>query len=139
MEAKATKKCFGCKKVQPVSNFGWKLKKKNRRKSRCRRCDATWRAREYRHKSVAYRSRINKVHAELRAIVLGAKNAPCLDCGRRYPPYVMDFDHRNSKEKVSKVSNLMRLGSRQKLLTEIAKCDLVCSNCHRERTHQRSI
>ncbi len=60
-----------------------------------------------------------------------------MDCGVYYPPFVMDFDHRDPTKKVSKISNLMRLGSRQKLEAELAKCDLVCSNCHRIRTHKK--
>jgi len=49
----------------------------------------------------------------------------------------MDFDHLDPKTKVVKVSALIFEGSRQLLLDEIAKCELVCANCHRERTHQR--
>jgi predicted HNH restriction endonuclease len=29
-------------------------------------------------------------------------------------------------------------GARKQILNEIKKCDVVCSNCHRERTHHRS-
>jgi L-lysine 2,3-aminomutase len=48
----------------------------------------------------------------------------------------MDFDHLDDSEKLDDVSRLTRF-TKKKLLTEIAKCDVVCSNCHRERTHQR--
>lgn len=64
------------------------------------------------------------------------KDVPCFDCGVRYPPYVMDFDHRNPEEKFSGL-NLMKTYSRTKVLEEIAKCDVVCANCHRERTNAR--
>ena len=57
------------------------------------------------------------------------------DCGQTYPTYVMDFDHRDPTTKLCKVSAAVYLGSEQKLLDEIAKCDLVCANCHRVRTH----
>ena len=30
---------------------------------------------------------------ETQAIIVAAKNVPCMDCGVRYPTYVMDFDH----------------------------------------------
>ena len=63
-----------------------------------------------------------------------AKDKPCADCGKRYPWYVMDLDHvRGSKDK--KVSILInRAVSLEKLQAEIDKCDVVCANCHRERT-----
>lgn len=59
-----------------------------------------------------------------------------MDCKKRYPVYVMDFDHRDSTEKLLNISKVHQHGI-QKLLSEIKKCDVVCSNCHRERTHQR--
>ena len=65
-----------------------------------------------------------------------AKDAPCVDCGIRYPPYVMDFDHRDPATKKKAVS---RIHSIQMAADEIAKCDLVCANCHRERTHQQYV
>ncbi len=64
------------------------------------------------------------------------KDGPCTDCGGRFPPCVMDWDH-VSGEKFSNVANYAKNGSRQKLLEEIAKCELVCANCHRIRTHNR--
>lgn len=70
-----------------------------------------------------------------RDIMRGAKDKPCEDCGIKYPPYVMDFDHVRG-EKVRKVSGLTN-GSTAVILAEIAKCDVVCANCHRERTFQR--
>ena len=64
------------------------------------------------------------------------KDVPCKDCGGEYPAYVMDFDHRELDEKLFSVSEGYRL-SMSRLMAEIAKCDVVCANCHRERTHQQ--
>jgi hypothetical protein len=62
-----------------------------------------------------------------------------MDCGQRYPYYVMEYDHRDGEEKFCNVSALNghRRVSMSKLLAEIAKCDVVCANCHRERTFRR--
>jgi hypothetical protein len=76
--------------------------------------------------------------AELAVIVAGIKNQPCADCGQRFPPYVMDFDHPPGTKKIAAVSRLVWDGSTRVLLAEIAKCDLVCSNCHRIRTWERT-
>jgi hypothetical protein len=73
---------------------------------------------------------------ELRSIIIAIKNNPCMDCGVSYPHYVMDFDHRDPSLKLSNVSSLINMGNKQKLLEEIAKCDLVCANCHRIRTYK---
>lgn len=47
----------------------------------------------------------------------------------------MDFDHvRGSK--VGNVSEMLGSTSLADLLMEIAKCDVVCANCHRLRTYR---
>lgn len=61
------------------------------------------------------------------------KDVPCMDCNERYPHYVMDFDHRDPAVKLGNVSRMARI-SWKKLKEEITKCDVVCANCHRERT-----
>ncbi len=65
------------------------------------------------------------------------ESLPCSDCGVYYPAYVMDFDHRDPETKSFNISQKAKSGSRKQLWEEIAKCDVVCSNCHRERTHGR--
>jgi hypothetical protein len=63
---------------------------------------------------------------------------PCMDCKINYPYYVMDFDHvRGRKHK--NVMELIPTLSKKKIDEEIAKCEIVCSNCHRIRTHQRKM
>ena len=64
------------------------------------------------------------------------KDAPCSDCGGRFPPECMDFDHRPGTEKFRGVSKLARYRL-EVLLAEVEKCDLVCANCHRIRTARR--
>jgi len=63
------------------------------------------------------------------------KSAPCADCGISYPSYVMDFDHIKGR-KSFQISGNLHL-STKRILAEIAKCDVVCSNCHRKRTFER--
>lgn len=59
-----------------------------------------------------------------------------MDCKVSYPYFVLDFDHREDKEfDLHKASRLGR--SIANLKKEIAKCDIVCANCHRVRTFTR--
>lgn len=68
-----------------------------------------------------------------------AKDVPCVDCGVRYPPYVMDFDHVRGV-KIDDISRMVRAYVRpQRIQAEIDKCDVVCANCHRVRSHKRSL
>ena len=65
------------------------------------------------------------------------KNAPCADCGNVFHPVAMDFDHVGD-DKVMGVSTLVGSAYNLDLIREeIAKCELVCANCHRVRTHLR--
>lgn len=81
----------------------------------------------------AYRGYVRKSRDKLRQAVIDAKDVPCMDCGIKYPSYVMDFDHR--EDKLFDVSRGVNDYGMKKLLAEIAKCDVVCANCHRFRTH----
>src|SRR5271166_744608 len=59
------------------------------------------------------------------------KERPCTRCGGKFPSYVMHYHHRDPSTKIESVSNLInRQGPRQMIDAEIAKCDLVCANCH---------
>lgn len=65
------------------------------------------------------------------------RDVPCMDCGCRYPPAAMDFDHRDSASKRSAVSRMIGRAGTARILEEVAKCDIVCANCHRLRTFRR--
>ena len=60
----------------------------------------------------------------------------CTDCGNSFPWYVLDFDHVYGK-KVANIGQMLNYFSIEDILKEVAKCEVVCSNCHRERTYQR--
>lgn len=68
-----------------------------------------------------------------RVIMDALKSGPCTDCGVSYPPYVMHFDHRDPS---TKLFNVGKMGGHPMatVLAEVEKCDLVCANCHAERT-----
>lgn len=70
-----------------------------------------------------------------RAMILGLKSKPCADCKTEWPHYVMEFDHCRGEKLFSIADGAWK--SLARLLAEIAKCDLVCSNCHKVRTHKR--
>lgn len=62
---------------------------------------------------------------------------PCMDCGIAYPYWILQFDHRPGEVKLGNVTDLAIMRSLEIVKTEIAKCDLVCANCHADRTHDR--
>jgi hypothetical protein len=85
-----------------------------------------------------YKTKARKRQRETEAFVSSLKDKPCADCGEKYPPWVMDFDH-VSGNKLADIATLVKTGSRSRLLAEIEKCEVVCANCHRQRTHDRIV
>lgn len=82
--------------------------------------------------------RTNQARERNREYVRQIKDAtPCADCNVSYPPYVMQFDHLGEdkdRDIAEMVASPVSLG---RLEAEIAKCEVVCANCHAERTYQR--
>lgn len=82
----------------------------------------------------AHRRSRHERYAKIQAIKEGSS---CTDCGVSFPYVVMDFDHRDPSLKVDDVSTLVKNYTPwDRVLEEIAKCDLVCACCHRLRTYK---
>lgn len=62
---------------------------------------------------------------------------PCYDCGGIFPPCALDWDHIPGKEKCFDIAKFLTNKPREEVLSEIAKCQLVCATCHRIRTSAR--
>ncbi len=58
----------------------------------------------------------------------------CLFAGH---PAVLEFHHRDPRSKEFAIGSDGIPRSRERVRAELAKCDLLCANCHRER-HARS-
>ena len=127
------KKCGGpCKRTLDIALFG--SKGKDRLQQLCKECQRKYSKQHYQNNKARYYERNERQRQRLRQILLEAKAKPCQDCGMQYPSYVMDFDHRESSVKLDNVGHFTRF-TKKMLLAEIAKCDVVCANCHRERTY----
>jgi 5-methylcytosine-specific restriction endonuclease McrA len=82
--------------------------------------------REYLIRAVAKRRK----QIRLKAIEhLGGK---CMHCGYSKYPEVLEFHHKNPKEKDFNLSAKGHCRSWERVMEEIKKCLLLCANCHRE-------
>jgi hypothetical protein len=128
-----SRRCGRCKKSLPVTAFA---RYGNGYQSYCRQCqkeyDAAWyQANKERRKAKVKVDR--EVHREWMDSL--KEGIPCTDCGRTYPTYVMEWDHLPEAIKRLVLSNARRSAfSKKRILEELEKCELVCANCHRERT-----
>jgi len=123
--------------AQPIENFAVRNQIRGTRQALCRSCHSKYGNIQYQKYRSTYiqKARVrNAIQSKVKAefLVEYLKKHPCLDCGER-DIVVLEFDHQ--QDKVLDVSALSREGySLSKLKQEIAKCDVVCANCHRRRT-----
>ena len=121
-----------------------KWREKNRKKIRKR--EKEWRIKNTKHvnawqrewrKKNQERAREHSATAYKKKAewIASLKDKPCTDCGIKYPPECMDWDHVKGKKLFSIAKGIVR--AKEKTLAEIAKCELVCANCHRIRTKRR--
>lgn len=134
------KTCAGCGVAKDKTEFTSKRAAKDGLNASCRVCTRARSAAHFARHPAYYSKKAFERNTELRracrAFMNQQKSAPCSDCGVSYPPYVMDFDHVRWP-KTDDVAAMVGQVSLQTLKDEIAKCEVVCANCHRERTHKK--
>lgn len=63
----------------------------------------------------------------------------CVDCGYAKHPNALEFDHRPGTDKKFNIGEKVGSRTRTSIWEEIAKCDVVCANCHAIRTAERRV
>jgi hypothetical protein len=129
------KTCSRCDTPKPIGEF---YRRGDGHQSYCKGCSGDYRDDYYQEHPERVVDRVKRYHRNLRVWLTSLKEGkPCKDCSNVFPPYVMDFDHRPGEAKLFTISNSIMHRGKDEILHEIKKCDLVCANCHRIRTHQR--
>jgi hypothetical protein len=120
--------------------FNKNAARRDGRHSICRACRAEYDHERY--KRVAGKNispRPHKLEHGRTEWLRGLKEGkPCTDCGGLFAYQVLQWDHRPGLDKLGDVSADFWSRSRDAILAEIAKCDLVCTNCHAIRTFERA-
>ena len=79
-----------------------------------------------------YKARIQQYLWDLKS------STPCADCDKQYPYYVMQFDHIDEKTVKGGMGYMWKnKWSMEKVRAEVARCEIVCANCHAQRTFSR--
>jgi hypothetical protein len=139
MDKVVDKLCGRCDTTKALTDFAKDASKKDGLQSKCKACQKELSGKHYQNNKPRYLETSNLLKSSVKEEVRRMKEAaPCTDCGRFYPYYVMDYDHLGEVAKVDAVSVMIKnRACLPTVLREIAKCELVCSNCHRIRTHER--
>lgn len=137
------KRCSTCKEHKSLTEFNRNRTRSDGYSSTCRDCMKGYRATHYgsnRGRLILEavernRRRREELAEELREYL---NDKSCLDCGIE-DSRVLEFDHREDETKVSDIARMISNGlGWDTILTEIAKCDVRCANCHRIVTYERA-
>ena len=133
------RKCGRCGAVKPLEAFAWRRKAKGQRHNYCRPCHAEYHREHYLANKAKYVAQAAAHKDELRrartALLLEYfATHPCVDCGES-DALVLEFDH--LRDKSFEIAAALVDRSWERILEEIAKCEVVCANCHRRRTVRR--
>lgn len=60
---------------------------------------------------------------------------PCVDCGETNP-VVLEFDHVRGTKHFNIGEAASRVLSLKRVQAEVAKCEVRCANCHRQKTYR---
>jgi len=131
------KRCCTCKQVKALSEFNRMKRSKDGRQGSCRDCNKAYHYAHWDRHMAQIRQRSERmVTGNKRRMIQYLKAHPCVDCGET-DIIVLEFDH--LRDKTAEVIALMLQKHEWKRVTEeIAKCEVVCANCHRRRTAQRA-
>lgn len=132
------KLCPKCRRLLPESEFNWKVKN-IRRQVHCKDCSRLYIRIHYKNHTKYYVEKARKRTKLIRErsyAYLGPYllTHPCVDCGEKNI-LVLEFDHKNRKVKIGEISHIIGNGATlEKLIAEVKKCEIRCSNCHRKKT-----
>jgi hypothetical protein len=132
-----TKTCTKCSETKPLTSFhksGGKLKDGSpKRRGICSACCNKIDRDRYDGNRREYMRQANTRRNEAAWELKRKHLLECLDCGTT-DTRVLEFDHVRG-EKLFNIGGIRK--GMKALEEEIAKCDVVCANCHRIRTYDR--
>jgi hypothetical protein len=133
------KQCSSCLQNKPEDSYHKQTRVSGGLQSICKDCRKNLDAKLYKKNKKRRLIRARIVRHERQKWNIELKDGKeCTDCRRAFPYYVLHWDH-ITNDKVTNVSKMiMQACSKEKILKEIAKCELVCANCHAERTFNRT-
>jgi hypothetical protein len=132
------KRCLRCGIEQELDQFH-RWSQRDGHQPWCKSCrkayDAAYHQRVRERRKEQKRRKKEEFQAWYRAM---KESLPCTDCGGCYHHAAMQFDHLPGFEKRGELGRVQRYASLQLVLDEIAKCEIVCANCHAVRTFERA-
>lgn len=128
------KQCSRCKKEKPETEFSWRSIGVKLH-SYCKECGKLYTRADYQKNKTEYIARSQARKFEIRKRIFEKlSGSSCIECSESRIE-CLDFHHRDSAQKEFCISLAPDMGvGDERLESEIAKCDILCANCHRVHT-----
>jgi len=123
------KVCKDCGERKPITDFYSNTNMTDGHLSWCKRCSV-------KRYGPGRSARQRDLLTYIQAIKL---ERGCADCGYNAHPSALDFDHLPGSIKEHRLASMSGGSTKAKIDAEIAKCEVVCANCHRIRTALRRL
>ena len=133
------RRCGRCGESKPLADFAWRRKRRQQRDSFCRPCRSAYGREHYlankqRYVDNAAQVRKKTILERTRWLLDYFASNPCVECGET-DPVVLEFDHVGAKRFT--IGTALHSNGWDSIVEEIARCEVVCANCHRRRTATR--
>jgi hypothetical protein len=132
-----SQRCGGGGKLKPIDEFNIRNRATGKHHTTCKQCQKTYKRNHYLRHLAAYKERsarqkTERIDRSHRLLAEYLATHPCVDC-RESDITVLEFDHIQKKDRhIARIINDGVLW--EKILVEIAKCEVRCANCHKRKT-----
>ena len=125
-----TKKCSRCKSIKGVPEFNKNSTRKDGLADACKKCTREYGRKHYLKNKAYYIEKSDRAIANLRRRLRELKSSiGCSKCQEKHPA-CLQFHHRDKNNKSFEICDAVFTRSWKKIEEEMAKCDILCANCH---------
>lgn len=123
------KTCSKCKQTKNKADFS---NKRGKLQTYCKECNKKYLKEHYQQNKLYYLEKNQNRRKEIREFIRDHKKKFSCDCGESHVA-CLDFHHIDVKKKDISIASTIGCGwSKDRLIKELEKCIVICSNCHRK-------
>ena len=130
--------CSKCKVEKSDSDFNKRKRSKDGLNSYCKSCNNENLKNHYKNNKEYYYDKSKKYFKKLQEWLTEYKETLKCSVCEESRHWVLDFHHTDPLIKEGSVSSMLNNSSKEKIIKEIEKCIVLCSNCHRDLHYQEN-
>jgi hypothetical protein len=129
--------CPLCKEPRQLEDFSWRNKAKGIRARECKTCHNAFRRRCYNRNRAYEIARSSARKRDLADWIMQLKlSMSCSRCPEKHPA-TLHFHHCAGDKELNVSAAYSKGWSKARILREIAKCEVLCANCHAKEHHRQ--